>query len=966
MNLTLNIPPHPFRLPLRIFRTLQLGFVLLVLDSSSLSAATLAESVRTIDWNHFTPATNSSEAYQQSSLIVANAARWAHNWAHNTYASSASGDRFLIENRNNEHVIRPATSAALGLAVALKTVVDPALMGDTTEEITKRTVKLIKGSVAIHKANGGAWGSHWQSSLWSAQVARAAWIMWDHLDADTREMTCKMIVYEANRFIQEGYQVRYWNGMGGDSKAEENSWDSMCLQQAVAMLPDHANVRQWKEVCSELLVSAYSLEADMSRSTPVLDGKTPQEWLNGYNVRADGVVINHGILHNDYMTSIAHLQMQGFLVFSLAQAPVPEALDFNFSLVYQTLVTRVFDSPPYESPGGTMYVPGSPFQYYPTGTDWSTLRFAAYYGMDALAEVLGYDQGLPHTARHWRILRGDKIYEMQSRNADGNMYEPGEFDSYPGREQMVFWMMSDAHLLFWLADQSAVSSKANWLEGEYDITYVDAVSDASKGVVNTVASDGTPVNEWLGFEDKPITSSLWQQRPHRNGGTVLQALTGSNDDPVTLKTTISGLTPGRQYRIYTFFWDAINSNAWTIQTGLNPNSLKTYSAPSSAVSDTSDGVAGSLWTSAPLTSNPDGDMHYVDLGITTANPLGEIEVYVDNSLTGSNRRTWYDGVGYQLIEGPSAKVDLYIDANGANTQASGGTPSPFWVTLETSGNLWRIRPGIGLDVHGNVEVFEKDTPAGAGDAVPLETTISGLNPGQKYGVYAFFMSVPSESWRVRAGTAPDQLTEFTPTSDASRVTDLGRTSVPGSNLNQYMGFIGNHIANDAGKIIVHIDDGNGVTHSERTWYEGVGVGAPYLIPGSQERLDDWKTIYGLTGTLDTADSDFDGLADLVEYTLGGDPTNNQSTPSPKWEHGKYTFRHLMTRTDVESVIETSTTLAPGSWVEVAVIRAGESHHVVDPDFILESDGSDPAIYTIHIEIDSAGIQKFARMRVRKL
>ena len=43
----------------------------------------------------------------------------------------------------------------------------------------------------------------------------------------------KASFYEANRFIRPNYKIPYWNGKGGDTKAEENSWDAMALQQAL-------------------------------------------------------------------------------------------------------------------------------------------------------------------------------------------------------------------------------------------------------------------------------------------------------------------------------------------------------------------------------------------------------------------------------------------------------------------------------------------------------------------------------------------------------------------------------------------------------------------------------------------------------------------------------------------------------------------------------------------------------------
>ncbi len=418
--------------------------------------------VKPIQWESFKKVKPSSE-FELTSQVMANAGRYSYTWANKYYASSEDNDRFIIENVNKEQPIRTPSCAALGLSVALKTGVSPEKMGGTYEDITKTVVKLIRGVVINHKANGGNWGDHWQSTMWAAQIGRAGWLMWDVLDDDTKEMLCKALVHEANRHIDPNYKVKYWNGKGGDSKAEENSWDCMPLQLAIAMMPDHPNVKQWKEICSKLQISAYSLKADMNKTKPKLDGKSPKEWLDGYNVREDGIVINHNLLHNDYMASIAHLQMSGFLLFSLGEQPAPQTLDFNFGLIYKTLVTKEFKSPPFKAPGGTMYIPGSPEQYYPEGTDWSKYRYASFYGVDALADILNHDKNLPK-ASEWRKLRAERMLALQSRHEDGRMYKKGEYDTYWGKEQMVFWMISDAHLLQWLEDRGAIAKQKNWLD----------------------------------------------------------------------------------------------------------------------------------------------------------------------------------------------------------------------------------------------------------------------------------------------------------------------------------------------------------------------------------------------------------------------------------------------------------------------------------------------------------------------
>lgn len=436
--------------------------ILLSMVLSGTYAEGLSKTVNTIDWKSYKKVKPSPE-FLMSSKLVANGSRYSYTWANEYYKTSASGDYFIIDNVNKEQPIRTPSSAAIGIAMTLKTGVNEDLIGVSHKELTKCAVKLIKGVVKNHRVNGGKWGKHWQSTLWAAQVGRAGWMLWDDLDHQTREWLCKAVVFEADRHIKPSYKIKHWNGIGGDSKAEEISWDVMPIQLAVAMFPNHPHSQQWKEICSKMMMNAYSLEADMQKTKPHFDGKPPSEWLEGYNMREDTIIINHSLLHNDYMVSIAHLQMSGFLVFSMARQPVPQSLDFNFRNVYKTLTCKQFSAPPFESPGGTMYIPGSPNQYYPGGTDWSRYRYACYYGMDALADILGYDKKLPKAA-DWRKLRGERILEMQSRHENGRMYANGEYTNYWGAEQMVFWMFADAHFLQWLDDHKAISKKKNWLK----------------------------------------------------------------------------------------------------------------------------------------------------------------------------------------------------------------------------------------------------------------------------------------------------------------------------------------------------------------------------------------------------------------------------------------------------------------------------------------------------------------------
>ena len=228
------------------------------------------------------------------------------------------------------------------------------------------------------------------------------------------------------------------------------------------MMPEHPHVTRWKEVCSELMVSSYSRESDMDRTEPVLDGKSPKEWLKGYNAREDGIVLNHGFINADYTTCITS-QLRAVLFCSLAGIPVPESFDFNANMCYSGLTCVNFDSPPFDEPGGTMYIPGSVEVYYPQGNDWSLYRVPCFYNLDIYAHVFGYDRDIPVKAFDWIPLRAEKMLQMQSRHEDGRMYTKEEFKTYPAIEQYVIWQIADAYLLLWLDAHGQLSKKQNWL-----------------------------------------------------------------------------------------------------------------------------------------------------------------------------------------------------------------------------------------------------------------------------------------------------------------------------------------------------------------------------------------------------------------------------------------------------------------------------------------------------------------------
>jgi hypothetical protein len=442
-------------------RTFVIGFLIgLVLGNPawSVDPSAAVELVDPIQWKRFHSLSQADEDYRRAAQLLSHSARGNVAWAPGS-AQRIERDWSKLTGRQNHDVIRPACAAACALAVALKTgMYDPQVAGVACDEATARTIRLIRAVATAH--NRASWKYPWQSALWASTFSQAAWLLWEDLDPATRRLMASIVEFEADRFLAPGYRVPYWNGKGGDTKAEENAWNSMVLQMAVAMMPQHPHSRAWRTMCSELMVSAYARPSDRQLTT-VLDGRPARQWLQGYNAREDGSVLNHGFMHPDYMCCVA-LSLRAYLTQSLAGGPVPECTDFGATAVYRNLASHRWPSPPSKPPGGTIYVPGRAEVYYPEGTDWYPDRIDHFYLLDTYVHVLGWDSGGP-PAQTWMRLRAEKLLERQSRTPDRCVYAPGEFTRYPKQEQEAAWLVSDAFLLHWLRSNGGLSKKGNWL-----------------------------------------------------------------------------------------------------------------------------------------------------------------------------------------------------------------------------------------------------------------------------------------------------------------------------------------------------------------------------------------------------------------------------------------------------------------------------------------------------------------------
>ncbi|GAB3469177.1 golvesin C-terminal-like domain-containing protein [Actinophytocola sediminis] len=438
--------------------------------------------VRPFDRSQFTNGRPTDADAARIRSILANATRYAvTTWYHEVKNFDAQTGDHLDFGGIAEHSIRPAASEAYALAVALATGgYDAAVTGVDERTARALTVRLV-GSLAFrHRVNTeGGWGYDWQTALWAALAGNAGWLLWADLPAADREYVRRMVEFEANRFI--GWPVPYWrnraggfNGACGDTKAEENAWNSRLLFLAVVMMPRHSRRAGWAYKANELSIGAFARPADLAAKQRTR-GRPLGDWLEGTNIDDDGGLVNHSIYHPDYVTTLSEM-ISGGLIYGLARRRIPGNALRGATVLYQSLVARRwwpapappcpnspgFRPPAAANPTGTMYVHGTDDVYYPQGNDWGTARRAHFAELDVMVGAFGLDTAVPGRAVTWERLHAQRVLDMQQRPlaggvpSDGSTYRSAGEDTYAGREEWVAARAAESWLTKWLAHHDAL------------------------------------------------------------------------------------------------------------------------------------------------------------------------------------------------------------------------------------------------------------------------------------------------------------------------------------------------------------------------------------------------------------------------------------------------------------------------------------------------------------------------------
>lgn len=434
---------------------------MLIIMLISLSLSTFASNIRnevvTIPdkiWKKSQPKGDDVEVLKH--MINLNNRYTLNSWYCDITKFDSQTEKYIDFGGKLEPNIRPTSHNVFVLAMSLKLpIYDSETTQASRERATEVLKRLIESSTYRHKANNpdkeAAWGDHWQSAMWSAQIALGAWIIWDELTPEVQEMVARMTEHEADRFLDSRLVLYYQDRDGniiseGNTRAEENAWNSNMVTMALLMMPNHKNHDAWLKTNIELQISAYARPSDLN-SRKVVDGYVVEDLLQGSNANEDGTVVNHKILHPDYMTAIMFNTTNDW-TYKLAGVKPLESSIFNVDVTYNALTNNLYN-------GKTMYQPTADGKasieiYFPEGNDWGGERQANYWLMDIIADAYGVAKKDKIKPMEWAHVRLYEMLRMMNRDTTGQYYQSQTEDKFFSREQWIGQHLAWGYIGLWI------------------------------------------------------------------------------------------------------------------------------------------------------------------------------------------------------------------------------------------------------------------------------------------------------------------------------------------------------------------------------------------------------------------------------------------------------------------------------------------------------------------------------------
>lgn len=335
-------------------------------------------------------------------------------------ATQHKTEGYFGNGQNTEHGARTNADYAFICALLVKygqSATYPA--GITPDKVKEMAVKAVEYSYNTHKTgtknctNNAKWGLCWESSMWSASLAYAGWLLNDVLTDAQKEKIRKVVVAEANYNLQRYIPTN----VNSDTKAEENGWDTNILAIAAAMYSDEPNADAWHYRCRQFGMNTYSIAADAHKHD-VVDGKKVRDWFVGANLYDDYALENHDFFHTSYLNIEIQELSESYLAYKVMQNKenpsydMPDALRHNVSGVWNELLKDLALA------DGELAMPN--------GNDWSMYLYDQLASYAAMATIykdpdalmlenlaLKYTQARQHTTTNGAFMLKSDVGERR-------------------------------------------------------------------------------------------------------------------------------------------------------------------------------------------------------------------------------------------------------------------------------------------------------------------------------------------------------------------------------------------------------------------------------------------------------------------------------------------------------------------------------------------------------------------------
>ncbi len=209
--------------------------------------------------------------------------------------------------------------------------------------------------------SGNKWGwsgvsTDWQTPMWSGSMGLACVLVQSNLPAATVDGVRRVVVSEADH--RAG--IAPASGHVGDTKAEENAWQGNILVLAAAWMSTSNNAPTWLTAAKKYLANTYTF--DFTNDDPLAG------WVTTDNLYHDYALENHGFYHPTYEMVAGMSSGDSLLMARLANTNVAAQLqpfaEHNVMSVWtNNMWGMVMDSGDFA---------------YPAGLDWELHDYEQY------------------------------------------------------------------------------------------------------------------------------------------------------------------------------------------------------------------------------------------------------------------------------------------------------------------------------------------------------------------------------------------------------------------------------------------------------------------------------------------------------------------------------------------------------------------------------------------------------------